>query len=252
MTNKNEKEFLNEVAPTYNAILPPYSRIKKDIILSVIDTFLVDPHFKRAVQMGCSNGYETFELAKRFSELDVVDGSDILLEKLAKENTQKNIKFICSLFEDYEIENDFHQYDYVICNYVMEHVLDSKSVLRKIENLIKPDGLLFVVVPNANALSRRLALEMGILNSLEELTENDKIHGHRRVYTLESLSVDLVETGWKIIESRGIILKILADFQLNSLLANDFLKEEHIYGLQRLAVDNEEFCDSILAIARRV
>jgi 2-polyprenyl-3-methyl-5-hydroxy-6-metoxy-1,4-benzoquinol methylase len=252
MSNIEEKDFLNEVSLTYFQDLEPYSRIKKDIIMDIMNEFLEKSKFKRAIQMGCANGYETEQLSYKFKSLDVVDGSSNLIEHLNSKSKLKNVKYIHSLFEEFKIRKSDEKYDYIIANYIMEHVLDSNLVLKKFAEIIKPEGHLFIVVPNANALSRRLALNMGLLEDLAELTENDKKHGHRRVYNKDSITNELIESGWQTVYSRGIIFKILADFQLNKLLKDNFLKNEHIIGLQKLADGNENFCDSIFVVARRM
>lgn len=246
-----EKKFLNSLVSDYKDV-SPYSQIKKDIILEKIDNFLKNGKTKRALQMGCSNGYETEQLSKRFNKLDVVDGSDVFIKKIQVEKKYNKINFICSLFEEFQVEDEAKKYDYVFCNYVLEHVYDSKRVLNQISRLLKTGGILFVVVPNAFALSRRIALEMKLLKKLDVLTENDHLHGHRRVYTLEKISSELDVSGFTILKTNGIVFKILADFQLNMLLNNNFLTKEHIYALQQLSnmPGNINFSDSFFIVAQ--
>jgi len=247
---KQEKEFLNSLVSDYKDV-SPYSEIKKDIIINYIDSVLKDDKNKRGLQMGCSNGYETEQLAKRFDQLDVVDGAEAFVEKLKAEEKYQNVNFIFSLFEEFEVD-EVNKYDYVFCNYVLEHVYDSAKILSQISRLLKRGGTLFVVVPNGLALSRRIALSMGMLNELEALTENDKVHGHRKVYTLEKISSELENSGFKIQTIKGIVFKILADFQLNKLLKENFFTTTHIMALQQLANEpgNLNFSDSFFIISK--
>ncbi|MNT67062.1 hypothetical protein D3C72_2051770 [compost metagenome] len=106
------------------------------------------------------------------------------------------------------------------------------------------------MVPNANALSRQLAQNMGMIKNLTDLTKNDLNHGHRRVYTYESLLNDINKANLKVAKISGVVFKILADFQLNELLHSGFLKEEHILGMQKLAQvdENIQFSDSFFTI----
>jgi 2-polyprenyl-3-methyl-5-hydroxy-6-metoxy-1,4-benzoquinol methylase len=245
-----EKVFLNSLVSDYNDV-SPYSRIKKDIIIGYINEFIKNQEEKRALQMGCSNGYETEQLSKKFNQLDVVDGSSVFVNKLKQENKNKNINFICALFEEFTVE-DTKKYDFIFCNYVLEHVYDSFAVLKQILKLLKPEGLLFVVVPNFQALSRRMALAMGLLHDLEELTQNDKAHGHRRVYNLSRISSELESSGFKIFDTKGIIFKTFADFQLNKLLKDEFITRKHINALQQLANEpgNINFSDSFFLVSK--
>jgi len=248
---ENEKNSLNLIAQTYTEI-PPYSKIKKDIIFEFIDSIIVDTKDKKVLQLGCASGYETKCLTDRFGYIDSIDGSSILIENLQNDSKYNKVNFICSLFEEYMIDSD-HKYDIVLCNYVLEHVNEPIDLLKHIKkNLIKHDGLLFVVVPNSDALSRRIAVEMNIINSLGGLTENDIRHGHKRVYNSVSLENDIIKSGFKIIQKKGVIFKILADFQLNKLLLDNFLTKEHIHALNYLVSENDNigFSDSFFLAAK--
>lgn len=251
MNTKNKKESinLNRMAEVYTDI-PLYSKIKKDIIFDLIDSIIENASEKRVLQLGCASGYETEGLSKRFDIVDSVDGSSSLIEKLKNNLNLFNVNFICSLFEEYN--NDL-KYDIIFCNYVLEHVYDPVSLLKHLNyNLLKPNGILIIVVPNSNALSRQIALEMGIIGSLKGLTENDIKHGHRRTYNIVSIEKDITNSGFVIIEKRGLILKILSDSQLNKLLSDQFLTKEHIHALNRLVSDVEkiELSDSFFFIVK--
>jgi 2-polyprenyl-3-methyl-5-hydroxy-6-metoxy-1,4-benzoquinol methylase len=246
-----EREFLNGLVQDYTDS-SPYSEIKKEIIVQLMLT-RITLSGARGLQFGCANGYETGRLAGHLGVLDVVDGSSIFIDRLRKENHASNIAFHLSLFEDYDHHRTGKLYDYVSCNYILEHVFDTALILRNIHGMLAKHGFVFITVPNALALSRRLAKEMGLVASLYDLTENDHKHGHRRTYTLESLRSEVYAAGFDIIETSGIVLKILADFQLNKLLKDGFLTREHVFGLQKLATqeDNIAFSDSIFMVLQK-
>ncbi len=160
----------------------------------------------------------------------------------------KNVKFIQSLFEEYQTNEEF---DYCFCLYVLEHVFSPIDLLINIKKWLKKGGILFAVVPNAFAFSRQLAQKLNLIINLKDLTENDKRHGHRRVYDRFTIKRDFVLAGFDLIERKGVIFKILADFQLNYLLNNGILSNDHINALHQLSNGNEVFCDSILIIAKK-
>nr|WP_288834193.1 methyltransferase domain-containing protein [uncultured Flavobacterium sp.] len=229
----------------------PYSRIKKNIILDLITSSLdVDLSEKKALQLGCSNGYETEQLSKIFKNFYVADGSKKFISKVR--NLYPEVNFVHTLFE--EIDENFinQKFDFIFCNYVLEHVFDSVLILEKLESLLNKNGIIFIVVPNANAMSRQLAQEMGLIDNLTDLTKNDLIHGHRRVYTYDSLLGDIKKTDLYVVEIKGVVFKILADFQLNELLVSGFLNEQHILGMHELAQkdSNIQFSDSFFAILK--
>lgn len=245
-----ELKFLDNLVPDYKDD-SPYSRIKKNIILELIQSNLhSDLKSKKALQLGCSNGYETDQLSKIFNDLYVADGSKKFINKV--QPLHPDVNFVHTLFEDIDISLCNQKFDFIFCHYILEHVFDSVLILEKLKSLLTSDGLIFIVVPNANALSRQLAQKMGLIKNLTDLTKNDIDHGHRRVYTYDSLINDIGKTSLNIKKINGIVFKILADFQLNELLLSGFLTDKHILGMQELALidENIQFSDSFFAILK--
>jgi len=243
-SHAGETAFLERVSGTYVEDIP-YHNIKRRLIFEASKRFMPAAG-GTALELGCHDGFETAMLSDAVDSLLVIEGSAAFIDK-CKELNLPNVSFIKTLFEDYAADGI---YDFVFANYVFEHVIDPGVVLRMIRKALKPGGLLFVVVPNNQAFSRRLALEMGLLQSLEGLTENDINHGHRRTYDFESAVAGLRAEGFEILEKSGVIFKPLADFQLNQLLSRGFLTEAHIEALYRLGLKHPDMCDSVFLAAR--
>ena len=238
-----EKAFLDKVYTTYTV---DHSRQTKAMRELIARTFAPFVRGGRGLELGCSDGYMTEMLASRMDELEVVDGSEKFLAEARKRNL-KNVKFMFSLFEEYTTEQ---KYDYVFASYILEHVLDPVAVMQMARSVLKPDGVLCIVVPNARALSRQLALHMNMLKGLKDLTENDHNHGHRRVYDRVELNRHIAEAGFENVSQGGIMMKILADFQMDQLLAGGLLKEAHLDGLYRLGLEYPDLCGSLFSICR--
>ncbi len=246
----DERQFLDKAADTYRTFTSPVSKWSIDSYIRIYKQNMdVNIPGGRALELGCSNGYSTDILSDLVKALDVVDGSKRMLEKLdAKLLQKKNIKFIYSLFEELNFEN---RYDYVFGSYVLEHVIDPLQVLRIAYQALKPGGKLFITVPNANALSRQMALEMNIIKDLYELTENDIAHGHRRVFDLSKLEVLIRKSPFKMIEIGGTFVKEFADFQLNQMIEKGIIGEEQLFGMQKLAERYPELSGSIYAVCQK-
>jgi len=248
---EKERSFLNGLVKDYTDS-SPYSEIKKDIIVRrMLERMPL--RTGTGLQFGCANGFETGLLAQHLGQLGVVDGSSIFIERLKSEEHAPNIAFHLALFEEFDHARTGRTYDYVSCNYILEHVFDTGGILRNIHGMMHADSLLFVTVPNRMALSRRLALEMGMVASLSDLTENDHKHGHRRTYTFTTVQQEVETAGFEVVEASGIVFKILADFQLNKLLASGFLTRDHVLGMQALAEhpENIEYSDSVFLVLRQ-
>lgn len=238
---KDELAFLESVYHTYTVDTSAQTNVMRRLALK---TFCPHINGGRALELGCSDGFMTSEIASMVTHLDVVDGSKAFLAK-ARERNIENVKMHFGLFENYDSE---HRYDHIIASYILEHVANPVQILKNCARLLAPAGKVYVVVPNARALSRQLAQHMGLLSGLKDLTENDHNHGHRRVYDRASLNADIEQAGLCQIQQGGLMLKILADFQMDKLLDDNFLTDTHVNGLYNLGLEYPDLSGSLFAI----
>lgn len=70
------------------------------------------------------------------------------------------------------IERPDASYDVVVCNHVLEHVADYRSALRELVRITRPDGFVFLSVPNP--ISRRETTDWGYPRADQ--------HGHYRIF----------------------------------------------------------------------
>lgn len=238
--SSEEKTFLDSVVETY-ATSQSQDKLARQLAVRTFTHFV---RGGRALELGCSDGFMTNLIAQLVDHLDVIEGSKEFIRR-AEEKNIPNARFIHTLFEEYETDI---RYDYVYATWVFEHVLDVSQVLKMIRSVLKPDGLLFVVVPNANVLSRQLAYHMGLLKDLKSLTENDLNHGHRRVYDRVSLNRDLTEAGFVSKSQGGILLKPLADFQMDKLIDSGILQQPQLEGLYSLGFEYPDLCGYLFSV----
>ena len=241
----SEKEFLDKKSKTYVTGQSLQDDLIRKLVVRTFEPFI---NGGIGLEFGCSDGYMTELLSNQLDRLDVVEGSETFVGK-AMERHLGNVSFITCLFEDYK---PVKQYDYVFLCYVLEHVIDVAEILNIARGALRRDGLLFVVVPNSRALSRQLAYHMDIIYDLKALTQNDLNHGHRRVYDRVSLNRDLEKSEFTAIAQGGIMLKPLADFQMDKLLEIGVLREPQINGLYKLGFEYPDLCGSIYSICKIV
>jgi 2-polyprenyl-3-methyl-5-hydroxy-6-metoxy-1,4-benzoquinol methylase len=241
---KQEQAMLNNLYSAYDLERSPQSRTMQQLIAKTILPFLKAD--TNGLEFGCSDGYLTEQYARIIAQLDVVDASENFIRE-ARKRALPNVNFFCSLFEEFETNT---KYDYIFASFILEHVIDPLQILSIMKRLLKPDGLIFVIVPNARALSRQLALHMNIISDLKNLTENDLRYGHRRVYDRVAINKDLASLGFETIYQTGLMLKILADFQMDQLIGEQFLQQQHIEGLYTLGLEYPDLCGSLFSVAR--
>jgi 2-polyprenyl-3-methyl-5-hydroxy-6-metoxy-1,4-benzoquinol methylase len=124
-------------------------------------------------------------------------------------------KVVHTYFEEY-VTTD--KYDVIIASHVLEHIKDPKKVLNLCKTWLSDDGEIIVIVPNRESLHRRLGVVMGLQQELDDLSPRDKAVGHLRVYSLQSLTKEIEETGFKVLEKRGFFTKALSNAQMIDLV----------------------------------
>jgi SAM-dependent methyltransferase len=242
--NSDTPDRLDAVGATYTR----GSRQDRAIRELIVRTFA--PYLSpsdRALQLGFSEGIDTELLSPLVGSLDVVEGSRTFHDALAARSLP-GVRPILSMFEDFTLPVGEAPYDAVFAVYVLEHVAEPATVLAMARRVLRPGGRLFAVVPNARALSRQLAVHMGLLSHVHELTAHDLDHGHRRVYDRPSFNRDIEGAGFNIVAQGGVMLKILADFQLDELMELGILGAAQIDGLYRLGLEHPDLCGSLFSI----
>lgn len=192
------------------------------------------------LEMGCADGEMTQRLVSDYLDVTVVDGSKTFLDALSKKITAKNIHFQLSLFEHYSPEKKF---DLIIMAHILEHLDDPIAILKKSKDWLKPNGQIFVAVPNAQSIHRMIGVKLGMLPKIDSLNEQDKILGHKRVYTPELLKSHIFEAGFKIEKFGGCMLKPLSNRQIETQWSDELIE-----AFFALGDDYPELCSEIFAV----
>jgi 2-polyprenyl-3-methyl-5-hydroxy-6-metoxy-1,4-benzoquinol methylase len=157
------------------------------------------------LEMGYGEGNFTQELVNRGFKPTVLDGSEVLLKK-AKELHGDKVEVASALFEEYQPEKKF---DCVLATHVLEHVDNPVALLNEMKTWIHEKGKIIIIVPNKESLHRQLAVIMGLQPALDTLGARDKLVGHQRVYSIDTLSQDVLASGMKVLNTAGFFLKTL-------------------------------------------
>ena len=199
------------------------------IIRLVADYAIGRVEGERVLEMGVGDQIWTPRLVKKYKHVTTIEGSQVLLDAMRKSLNVLSWTPVCTLFEEYEPKEKF---DTVFATYVLEHVDDPAAIVRQVkEKWLKPGGKLVVIVPHALSLHRRLAVCMGMIKYPGDLGEADHLVEHHRCFTCYEMHKLLVEAGYKVVESKGMITKVLP----NSMLAQ--CTDEQLRGLFNLGLE---------------
>lgn len=193
-----------------------------------------------ALELGPASGYMTKLLVEEFKTLHLLEGSDSLLNEIPN---YLNVTKYHSLFEDFETTQ---KYDSIIMSHVLEHIETPNLVLKKIYNWLADDGIFLVSVPNAKSIHRLVAVEMGMLTNEYELNSRDHELGHYRVYDMNTLSADMIEAGFKIIQKGGVFFKPVSNGQIENTWT-----PEMIEGFYKIGKYFQENCSDLFMICSK-
>lgn len=221
-----------------------FDTVLRRYIMRTLEPFL--PAGK-ALEMGCYTGDMTELIAARYADVTVIEASEELVAA-AGARLAGRATFVHGTFETVEIGD---RYDAIFLIHTLEHLDDPVLVLRRVNSWLSDRGRLFVVVPNANAASRQIAVHMGIIPFNDAVTGDERVHGHRKTYRLDTLARDAIDAGLRVIQSGGVFFKPLANYQFDRLMDGDVISEAYLEGCYRLGMQYPDLCASIFLVCER-
>src|SRR3990167_2746040 len=202
----------------------------------------------KALEMGCYQGEFTRLLSEQYQDITVMEGSSKLIQETKNNLANANIKYIHNTFESASIAEKF---DAIFLIHTLEHLDDSVAVLKKINSWLSERGILFLVVPNAYAASRQLAVKMDLISFNNAVSEGEWAHGHRRTYSFDILERDAKIANLNIISRGGIFFKAVSNRQLDLMMKHEIINHQYLDACYVLGQQYPELCASIFLICSK-
>ena len=210
-----------------------------------------EPFFKKGnlLELGSYKGIFTKKFLPYFDDITCVEASDEAIAIAQNQLSNNNIKFINSLFETVNLPG---RYDNIILTHTLEHIDEPVALLKRInDEWLSETGRFFLVCPNANAPSRQIAVNMGLISHNTAVTQAEMDHGHQITYTLDTMERDVKAAGLKVIYRSGIFFKALANFQWDQLLKTEIISKEYLEGCYQLGQKYPDLCSSIFLLCEK-
>ncbi len=166
------------------------------------------------LELGLGHGFTAQIFSKYYTNYTILEGSSQIIKNYKRKYPTCSSTIIETFFESYETNKRF---DVIVMGFILEHVDSPLDILTYYKHFLRPDGRIFIAVPNAEVMNRRLGNLMGVLPNIQELSKNDIDLGHKRYYTVDSLISQIKEAGFSVISIEGIYLKPFTTSQLISL-----------------------------------
>lgn len=192
------------------------------------------------LELGLGHGITATTFAPYFKRHVVIDASPAVIANFWQRYPASKVEVVESYFETFDTAECF---DVIVFGYILEHVDDPAIILKHFRKFLKSGGRMFVTVPNAEVLNRKLGYLAGMLPDMQQLSEHDLLLGHKRYYTVQSLKAEVEAAGYRVRRLEGIYLKPLTTSQMLALN----LDERIIQALCQVGIDYPELSCGILA-----
>lgn len=192
------------------------------------------------LEFGLGHGYTTDIFSSRFERHVVLEGSPAVIRNFRDKHPECRAEIVETYFENFETDERF---EVIVMGFILEHVDDPLLIIRRFRDFLAPGGRMFLAVPNAEVLNRRLGHLAGLLDDITNLSENDVLLGHKRYYTTDSLRAEVAEAGCGVDRLEGIYLKPFTTRQMVSL----DLSQNVIDALCAVGVNYPELSCGLLA-----
>ena len=127
------------------ATLPHWVRRKRDIAHGILDAIEGHRslHHLKLLDVGCGHGFLLEEALRRKAKVFGIEPS----VKQAEELRDRGFEVAACELEDF-LSDGAQGFDVITLSHVLEHVSDPQAFLGHVRQLLNPDGLLCVEVPN--------------------------------------------------------------------------------------------------------
>jgi len=169
---------------------------------------------KSILELGLGHGFTAKIFSQHFSRHIVLEGSPEIIKNFNKKYPECCVQIIETYFEEFDSSE---KYDVIVMGFVLEHVDNPFEIITRFKKFLTANGKMFIAVPNAEVLNRRLGYLAGLLPDMQALSENDLDLGHKRYYTVKTLTEEVNRAGYDIERIEGIYLKPFTTKQIMSL-----------------------------------
>lgn len=197
------------------------------------------------LEIGSHDGSMTQQLLTYFDEVEVIEPSREMADTVAETYGVKVHNVTLEEMPSYE------GFKHIFLVHVLEHLGDPVGSLSKLKSAMDEDAKLYILVPNAFALSRVIAKEMGLLNNEKDVMPGESAQGHRLTYDLATLRKHIKASGLAALEEGGIMLKPLSNSQMDKVISGGIINEDYLAALDELSKRDSAGSSSIYTVASR-
>jgi SAM-dependent methyltransferase len=167
----------------------------------------------RILELGSATGLMTSLLAREEREFVCIERSTPYVAR-ARARGLPGVRIVQGLIEDYRGEERF---DHVLTINLLHEIPDLDPLMRRVAELMKPNGLLHVTLPNPASLHRLVALEAGLIGSLCEISERGQKFSTLRLFPAAEFIERALGLGFACVERSSLLVKPLPNAEMARL-----------------------------------
>lgn len=152
---------------------------------------------KKILEIGCGEGGFRTNFGDDVEYWGVEPNSGV-----AFVSKEKFYKVLNGVYDDVENELPDHYFDLIVCNDVIEHMIDHDAFFEKIKNKMKPDGKMLMSIPNVRYITNLIKLLIKQDWEYKDFGILDRTH--LRFFTKKSLKNTLNAHNYEIIQFQGV------------------------------------------------
>ncbi len=150
----------------------------------------IDIKVSKILEIGCGEG----NFATNFTDIEYWGVEPATQHAKAAE--QKGLKILNGLYEDVEDKIPNSYFDLIVCNDVIEHMIDPIGFLKDVKKKLKPTGKLIASIPNIRCAP---ILHKLLFDADFEYTQSGIMdYTHLHFFTHKSFRKIAESTGWNV------------------------------------------------------
>ena len=138
-------------------------------------------------ELGLGPGYAIRHVQDLAEEHTIIEGSSRVIERVLVSNLWFSVEIVEGCFGTFEPKGRF---DLIVMGGLLEHFEDPVAGMDLYRHFLTPAGRLFVAVPNAKSLNRRLGVDMAKISGIHTVTATVYKLGNLGAFCREALGAD--------------------------------------------------------------
>lgn len=154
---KNAIDFHSETAINFDKKYNSSSQFQQryEVWTTLFEQY-IKPNMK-VMDAGCGSGIFSIYLAKKGNIVTGIDGSEKMIQLCRSRSIENNIEIkFHQAFLPFENIHDHEKQNIILCSSVLEYIIDYEVVISQFKQLLNPNGLLIISMPNKNSWYRKI------------------------------------------------------------------------------------------------